>query len=422
MDHTSVDVKKLAYSLRGQFETLNFLSEDCCIYRVPSKFRILNKTPYTPTVVSIGPLHHGREELKPMQEHKLRYLQQFLKHTSVSIEDFLTFIGGKETALRNCYAETINIASEEFIQMILLDAVFLLEIFFRYIPEFHNVDRIFRKPGMIKDIVFDMLLVENQLPMFILQDLFMLARHDLPNTFKNYSLCQFINIFFQYYVCRDIWMRETTLIESNFPEAKHFVDLFRLCLRPQNRKDTERCLVDSEAAPNVTRLNQFGIEFKVASTKNLLDIQFLSEKKILEIPKLTISNMTVHLLRNLRMFEELHCDTNYVNDYGVFLNRLLRTPKDVELLTEMGVIENRILDSKGVSTLFQELSRDARVDIENFYYSSLVKDLRGYCESRRHKWMANMKLNYFSISLIGVVIIFILLEFIKTVCSVIRVL
>ena len=50
---------------------------------------------------------------------------------------------------------------------------------------------------MIKDIVFDMLLVENQLPMFILQDLFMLARHDLPNTFKNYSLCQFINIFSQ---------------------------------------------------------------------------------------------------------------------------------------------------------------------------------------------------------------------------------
>ncbi|KAL6202972.1 hypothetical protein ACLB2K_026676 [Fragaria x ananassa] len=42
------------------------------IYRVPEKLRRLNENAYTPRVVSIGPFHHGKESLKPMEEHKKR--------------------------------------------------------------------------------------------------------------------------------------------------------------------------------------------------------------------------------------------------------------------------------------------------------------------------------------------------------------
>ncbi|TXG56022.1 hypothetical protein EZV62_017335 [Acer yangbiense] len=293
MDHVSIDLKELADSSEGEFETLSFLSEDCRIYRVPPKIRMLNETFYTPKMVSIGPLHHGRVELKPMQEHKLRYLEQFLQRTSVKTVDFLKLIDDKETNL------------------------------------------------------------QNQLSLFILQDLFMLAKPDLPDTFKEYSLCRFASIFLEYYACRAIpipLLHNITFMESYFPEAKHFVDLLRLCLESPNRDDTQRYLANSEAAPNIIRLNRSGIKFKTASLdKNLFDIQFISEKKELVIPKLIITNLTVHVLRNLWIFEELHCATNYTNDYGVILHRLLSTPKDVELLSEMGVVIPEIFSKYATS-------------------------------------------------------------------------
>ena len=42
----------------------------CSICRVPEKLRRLNENAYTPRVVSIGPFHHGKESLKPMEEQE----------------------------------------------------------------------------------------------------------------------------------------------------------------------------------------------------------------------------------------------------------------------------------------------------------------------------------------------------------------
>ncbi|KAH9740775.1 DUF862 domain-containing protein [Citrus sinensis] len=55
-EHVPIDMKKLADSLSGKLETLPPLSGKCSIYRM----------------VSIGPFHHGKEELKAMEEHKQR--------------------------------------------------------------------------------------------------------------------------------------------------------------------------------------------------------------------------------------------------------------------------------------------------------------------------------------------------------------
>lgn len=100
-------------------------------------------------------------------------------------------------------------------------------------------------------------------------------------------------------------------------------------------------------------------------------------------------------MRNLQIFESLyHRDLNHINDYIAILNRFLKTPKDVDLLIEGGIIDDRILDSGGVSLFFQELGRDARVHYDKFYYSSVVKDLQACCRYRRHEWTAYFKQKY----------------------------
>ena len=124
----SVDMKKLADSLSGKLETLPPLSKECSIYRVAEPRRRLNPSHYTPQMVSIGPFHHGKEELQPMEEHKRRYLKCFLQRTEVCMTRFLTHIKDKEAELRDCYAETIhNLGSDEFVTMVLVDALFLIE-------------------------------------------------------------------------------------------------------------------------------------------------------------------------------------------------------------------------------------------------------------------------------------------------------
>ena len=73
---------------------------------------MLNEKAYTPQVVSIGPLHHGREELKAMEEYKRRYLKDFLAWSELSLEDLIGVTEMEETRPRNCYAEAIELNSD----------------------------------------------------------------------------------------------------------------------------------------------------------------------------------------------------------------------------------------------------------------------------------------------------------------------
>ncbi|ESR59308.1 hypothetical protein CICLE_v10017781mg [Citrus x clementina] len=103
------------------------------ICRVPRPKHCLHPIDYTPKMVSIGPLHHAN--------------------------------------LRNCYAETLELSSDEFVTMILLDAVFLIELFLRgFYPDFI-------KSWTVDQLSADLWLLENQLPVFILNELFELAKN-----------------------------------------------------------------------------------------------------------------------------------------------------------------------------------------------------------------------------------------------------
>ncbi|KAL5832048.1 hypothetical protein ACOSQ4_017402 [Xanthoceras sorbifolium] len=386
-ENSSIDINSLANCLRDDVKALHPLSGDCCIYRVPRDIRMANESFYTPKLVSIGPLHHSMEELKAMEEHKVRYLEQFLQQTQVSLEDFLIFIRKKEEKLRNCYAETIALESRDFVKMILWDAAFLIEVLRRSSnPKLHGVDRIFTKPDLLVNIL-EILSLENQLPLFILEELFKLAVHGVFSSLSQltyglcFAACEFLSI-------------EENLFEMQFFEAKHFVDLLRLCLLPPNHQLHTHKDSHLEAAPSITELHQVGIKFKVGSAKHLLDIRF--NKGTLEIPKLTVGVVTKHLFTNIQIFERLHCDTKYVNEYVAFLNGLVNTPKVAEILIHNGIIENRVWDSEGVSTLFRQLSENVLVRYHDFYYRGIVKDLKSYCKSPWHKWRANLKQNYFN--------------------------
>ncbi|XP_031285143.1 UPF0481 protein At3g47200-like [Pistacia vera] len=131
---TNIDARlKPRKSLKAKLEELPQLprSSNCCIYRVPQRLRQENEKAYAPQVVSIGPLHHGKQHLKSMEKEKQRYLKEFLERTGAKLDDLLNLITEKEQQLRSCYAEEIEFDHEEFVEMILVDATFIIEVLLR---------------------------------------------------------------------------------------------------------------------------------------------------------------------------------------------------------------------------------------------------------------------------------------------------
>ncbi|BBG95488.1 hypothetical protein Prudu_1167S000200 [Prunus dulcis] len=119
---------------------------------VPERLRRVSEKAYTPQVVSIGPLHHGKEGLKAMEDHKKRYLQDYIRRTRVSLADYVQKVKDQEAKLRSCYAETIQ------------------------------------------DVWPDMRLLENQLPFFILEELFDPDKIEVSSNNNNIERLSILNL------------------------------------------------------------------------------------------------------------------------------------------------------------------------------------------------------------------------------------
>ncbi|KAL7164291.1 hypothetical protein ACSBR2_040245 [Camellia fascicularis] len=147
---------------------------------------------------------------------------------------------------------------------------------------------------------------------------------------------------------------------------------------------------------NATALHKTGVKFRVgSSTKCLLDIQF--NKGVLEIPHLRITDETEQVLRNIIALEwYLHGQNSYIIDYIVFMDNLIDTPEDVEILEKNEILENWLGDKSAVSNLFNNLTTHVPMMGSKYYFYNISKDLNSYCKVPWHDWKATLKRDYFS--------------------------
>jgi hypothetical protein len=355
-----------------------------------------------------------------MEEHKKIYLQEFLKLSEVSVKECIAAVAEKETSLRNCYADNFeNISTEDFVKMMLLDSSFIIMVFLiqfgSFIPS--NYDRIFGKPWMIRGIDFDMCLLENQIPFFILDDLLKLSRRQ--------GGCSMIKLTrdFLSSTFGDSWVPKDILEQINSSEVEHFVDFLRKCQRPAKR--TQQQPLESRTTPSVMELHQSGVKFKLGSKEKIFDMNFDFHKGILEIPPLFLEDETEKLFRNLHAFEQCHCRDVYVSDYIATINFLVRDTNDVEILAKKGIIDYWLSDNDAVMSVLHDLDRGNLVNSKQFYFADVVEDLNKYCRKRTHKWIAALKHNYFHNPWVSISVVaagaLLILTVIQTVCSVFQV-
>jgi hypothetical protein len=152
------------------------LSLKCCIYKVPTVLRKVNEQAYTPRVISIGPFHHGDERLKTMEKLKVTYFKIFVEE--LNVENLVTTIRNREARVRRCYSHTSGLSSDDYVKMILLDASFIIVFFLKKscVKEWRRYDSLIAfSQRVMAPVLIDMLLLENQLPFFIIEELYNIA-------------------------------------------------------------------------------------------------------------------------------------------------------------------------------------------------------------------------------------------------------
>uniref|UniRef100_A0A6N2LQC7 Uncharacterized protein n=1 Tax=Salix viminalis TaxID=40686 RepID=A0A6N2LQC7_SALVM len=419
----SLDINEIATSLRDHLKTKRVFSRACCIYRVPARLRRLKEEAYTPRVVSIGPIHHGKENLKAMEDHKIMYLQEFLERSKVSVEDLINVVRDNETELRDCYAESIDLSRKDFATMILLDAIFIIMVLLKrnYIGEsneYRRRDQIFFRPFKVDDVVLDMCLLENQLPFFFLEKLFGLY----PTN------CTIMKLTFEFLQgkWRD-WVNKENWEKINSSNVLHFVDLLKRCQQPeesecQQPEESEPAIWSFSSAPTATELHQSGVKFKNPERNSLIDVRF--SNGILEIPQLAIDDNTEILFRNVQTFEQCHHQNGnmFVSNYISFISGLVRAPNDVEVLVRNENLKNLLNSDEAVSNILYQLQQENYIDRR--FLIGIRKDLNSHCRKRRHKWKATLKMVYFNNPWTGISVaaaaFLLILNVVQTVCSILQ--
>ncbi|PIN24425.1 hypothetical protein CDL12_02847 [Handroanthus impetiginosus] len=373
-DHVSVHIDNVL---------LNLPSSPCkpSIFRVNDDLRYKNEKLYNPKILSIGPFHHGKDNLQKMEHHKFRYLKLLLKRRKESsVDKYVIAMRSLQEKARKCYAEVIDLCPDDFVQMLLLDGCFIIELLRKYgLDELRERDdTIFQYEQVLSQLRHDLMLVENQVPFFVLDQLFSMTKTGDPDDDILYLIHLFIDDVSPWPDASEVSRK----ISLN--NVDHFLGLIYQTWCSSFAKMIANKPVRTEEAKTVAinsacELQEAGIKFEKDTESNFFDIKFI--KGVMKIP----------------FFDHFFVDNHpkYVTDYAFFLHCLINTSKDVEILRRLGILTNLLGDDVMVYHMFNRLGKNILTP-SDFCYMDVYDKVNGHCGYRRNRWMANLRHNYFN--------------------------
>ncbi|XP_027332179.1 UPF0481 protein At3g47200-like [Abrus precatorius] len=410
-DDVAIEIERMLEKAEPLFTNEN------CVYRVPNEIRKLKKDAYTPKVISIGPFHYGDKRLQNTTSLKQIYCQKFIKRAGTTLDNLVSCVRDLEPKIRRCYSEKIQLSSEGFVKLILVDCCFIFEFFMRYTTHewTHDDHAMPLKPWLTSNIRLDLLLLENQLPFFVLEKIY----NEAFTSRLNHTHPSFLELTFEFF---DDY--NTLKLKPNFT-IEHFTDLIRTFhLQPRDRRPSRRgeTVMQLDSA---IELSEAGVKLIVNKKSNcLLDLEF--SENCLEIPEFKVEDWTEILFRNMVALEQCHYpDESYITDYVVVLDFLINTGKDVDLLVQKGIISNWIGDSNAVAKLYNGLWKNIIQVNFNSHYLGICQELNAYCKHPWHRRKATLRRDYcktpWQTVASAAAIILLVLTIIQTVCSILQV-
>ena len=391
---------------------------------VPDHLRKLDKQAFTPQIISIGPIHLSNVKLQSTKKYKVLLCESFLRWTKMDLKDLLGCIRSYEKEIRSYYAETIlsGISSDDFVTMILVDAMFILGYLWKQsglTSGLHSKIEDWMHPFL----KLDMVLLENQLPFFVLEMLF--ERATSSDELKVKPLMELALEFFQCYNFQKISLENLRARKENFTDLVRLFHLNESAL-PDRRYGA------AKLSYSATQLHEAGVEFKVVKfeeatkryggNRGFLDLRFDLKNGVFEIPCITLNAEKIRLIRNISALEQsLYVGHAYVTDFFVILDFLIDTSKDVDLLCDKGILVNYLGDSNAAASAINNLNTNILWDYMNSDYSKICENLNVFYKKPWHKWRATFWRQYFSTpwraASTSAAIILLHLTLAQTVCS-----
>jgi Plant protein of unknown function len=416
----AIDIEQpppLEVSLKERLEqTLKWEAfEPFILSRVPHIVRENHKDLYEPRVVSIGPYHRGKNTLSAMEAHKPRCLIDFLdRNPKVDVEVYVEKIRQLENRARLCYSENINLSKDEFVEMLLLDGCFLLDFFFKVRAGEPHV--LLDVGWGTKAIIGDLLLLENQIPFFVVENLYSIVTcHDggrdsllillhpssiAPQLEAKGKIYHLLHLYYQWFIPSRI-SRSRRLsgsdssskssISSKSPRSMQI-----MAWLGSRSRSNKKLYTPMRSIPCATDLHEAGVRFRRKEfPTDQFDITFVNG--VMEIPTLLIDSVRKGFYLNLAAFERSCGMMEYdLMSYVALMDSLINSNKDVVLLQRCGIINNMLLHEEELAIFFNQLGEWSMLDSEKHYFAPLFSELQRYCDYRWHKYRAKLMHDYFN--------------------------
>ncbi|KAL5722038.1 hypothetical protein ACHQM5_005608 [Ranunculus cassubicifolius] len=154
-----------------------------CIFNVPKALMTYNPEFYIPQMVSIGPYHHIRQEIKEMERYKLAAAKRTQKRfQNRKFNSFVEELTKLERRIRGCYHMYLDFNLDTLAWMMAVDTSFLLEVLQAQatsVKEGKRLNRVSTRMSHLVDysgkkssynaILRDIIMLENQVPLFVLR-------------------------------------------------------------------------------------------------------------------------------------------------------------------------------------------------------------------------------------------------------------
>ncbi|XXG79822.1 hypothetical protein AAC387_Pa09g0813 [Persea americana] len=327
-----------------------------------------------------------------MEEHKWRYLHAILGRNGYDcLLRCLRKVKELEEQARECYSEEIDgLDSKSFVVMLVLDACFIIELFCRLSEETRSgIGDPILNLALGPTIITDLIMLENQIPFFILQELSKLMDISDPSLpemararalFSNSSSlrCMFTESSIEYcnlqchHLLQFLHLNCLLSLENEYPPSQH-----------------------SGLIPSTYELQEAGMKFKKGDASSILQIKYREGK--IEIPLLEISPMAEPMSLNLVSFEQCCAQIKpHVTSYIIFMDGLVNSARDVKILSQKGIIIEMLGSSEDIAALFNKIGRDVGMDPSENYLNSVSERIKQSTKSVWPRFRATLMRDYFN--------------------------
>ncbi|CAN1170914.1 UPF0481 protein At3g47200 [Linum perenne] len=234
---------------------------------------------------------------------------------------------------------------------------------------------------MVLTLQRDLILLENQIPFFILDWLFTIAATQTATGPSTPTLPDLALRFFRSSINHVV--TEETLVIGGRRSSHHLLHLIHNCYFPPS---PSTAAAGREVAGNVAELihcaealTDAGIEFVSDKTRSLFDLEFKNDS----------------LFRNLIAYEQCFQEsTQYITSYVLLMDRLIDTAADVEVLEQRRIIANDLGGREDVAAVFNNICK--QTVLRDFYFAGVCGDVNEYYHRRWNRYKAALRRDYCS--------------------------